>query len=1045
MVVEKSSRVLARPSELETSFRTVRDETLLQFRRHLSAVLSRQAGQVAALCGEVGSGKTFALESLLKHAPCKYLHVSASSSDLDIIQLLPKLEFSSKTQLPRSQQARLETLAKQLCSLAPFILVLENLHELSSEKLEFIKQLASIIPKLRGVGLFVTSRSEVPSSFKRYWLEPLSQQEITALLEGQAKAKLPEEGLEWVFAKSQGNPLFALEFWRYLSQQGYFWSDGSRWHWRTAPKDFVPPTVRAILHEWVYQVAKDDVSKRVLEVRALLPETIHEEVWAEVAELEPPLLRDLQHYLENAGILREGKFVHPLVTQMIREDIAIKERTLYAGRALLALENAGLEPSVTLLGYAKDTCKSLQIYERLASNAKNKNDFARAGHWLALASEGSSGQKQIHLALEAAQLLRHSDLSRALELAQRAVHAPPHTPEAVYLCAELWATQGNTPEAETVLDLLRPQERESQRWWETLIKIHYTSHADYAEVLQLWELRPDFHRYASPETVVYVCAVLGQRGQFKEAFALSQPLLEGKTLEPYLRCRLLEMEATFYSLQGQMNEAARQNAAAIAIARTLDRPDYLAHLLRKEGIYAENQGRFRYTITCYREALQLLSEHGSPLDRASLESILASSLANQGDYEEAETLLLRALSVLEQSDNKLLHCDCRVGLTWLYLDWQPRYAKTMALRHARLALELAQKLGNQQMLYSSLTTLALAEAYAGNGQRATKLARESFDEQYTASSPIRKGHSLYALGMALEATGERDEAISKLSECVGLHLELGLTSSAHRFGLELDRITKNAAGAGERRSWFEAQGLLGSAMIAARYFPQQIADVASATSVPRLCLLGPASLETREKTSPYRGRKRLELLTYLLETRIVGKPEATFLELMDALYPETDELGAKAILKQLVYLLRNQLGSQAIHSTASGYALGELETDVEVFLKRGDSELVRGAYLDGSCAGWYPEAHEQFLDRLKEVALGKLESNPNETLRLAEVWQRMEPYDAQGLSLSLRALQRLGDARKLERLYQQGVQRFKEVGETLPATSEKFLESLTKV
>lgn len=1009
----------------------------MNLRRQLSSVLSKQPGQVVALCGEVGLGKTFALESLLHTAPCNYLYLPASPSELDIIQALQTLAPSLQK---HCSQTPAEIIAKQLTTLAPFVLVVENLHELSAEGLEFMGQLASLIPRLRGVGLFVTSRSEVSSPFKCYWLEPLNHQEVAALLEGQAKNKLPEEGLEWVFAKTRGNPLFTLEFWRYLSQQGYFWSDGSRWHWRTAPKDFMPPTVRALLHEWVSQVAKDEVSKRVLEVRALLPEQISENIWAEVVGLEPLAFSNIQKDLENAGLLREDKLVHPLVTQVLQEDIGAKERTFYAERALIALEKAGLEPSAEIIISANlEKSRTLQIYERLAEVAKAKNDLARAGHWLALASDQSSGEVKLSLALEAAQLLRHSDVSHALELAQKVAHTPPHQIEAVYLCAELWVMQGNTPEAETVLNLLRPTERTTQRWWETLIRLHYSSQANYAEVLRLWESRPEFHVSASPETVVYICAVLGQRGQFKEAFAFSQPLLEQTTLEPYLRCRLLEMQATFYHLQGQSYEAVSQNAAAIAIARTLNRPDYLAHLLRKEGIYAENQGRFSYTIACYREALQLLSEHGSPLDRASLESILASSLADQGEYEEAENLLLKALAVLEQGDNKLLHCDCRVGLALLYLDWQPRYAKVMALRHATLALELARQLGNQQMLHSSLTTLALAEAFSGNGQKATELAHQSFNEKYTASSAIRIARSLYALGMALEAKGEQTEAIAKLSEAVQRHHELGLTATAHRFGLELDRMTANAIKASERRDWFESQNLLGGIKIALCYFPVDVC-AEPLPSLPRLCLLGPALLETGGKTTPYKGRKRLELLTYLLETRIVGKSEATFLELTDALYQGSDELGAKAILKQLVYLLRNQLGPQSIHSTASGYALGDLETDVEVFLTTRDGGLVRGTYLDGVCESWYPEVREQLLDTLKQRVLENLEINPNEALRLGEVWQCMEPYDSRALALSLRVLQRLGDKRKLERLYEQGVKRFKEVDETLPATFETFLE-----
>ena len=116
--------------------------------------------------------------------------------------------------------------------------------------------------------------------------------------------------------------------------------------------------------------------------------------------------------------------------------------------------------------------------------------------------------------------------------------------------------------------------------------------------------------------------------------------------------------------------------------------------------------------------------------------------------------------------------------------------------------------------------------------------------------------------MALEARGEKNEAITKVSEAVQRHHELGLTAIAHRFGLELDRIRADANKAVERRAWFESQGLFGGATVALCYFPLQVTTEAMPT-FPRLCLLGQALLETEGKVAPYRGRKRLEILVYL--------------------------------------------------------------------------------------------------------------------------------------------------------------------------------------
>lgn len=1047
MVVEQSSSVLERPAKLATAFRTSRDETLLPLRRQLSAVLSRQAGQVVGVCGEVGSGKTFVIESLLKNAPCKHLHVSAFLSELDIIQSLPNFKPSQKQLEHLNQSARLEILAKQLSTLAPFVLVLENIHELSAERLEFINQLATLVPKLRGVGLFVTSRTEVPSPFKCYWLEPLTYQDVAALLETQAKNNLPREGLEWVFAKSQGNPLFALEFWRYLSQQGYFWSDGSRWRWRVAPKDFVPPTVRAVLHEWVKAVAKDDVSKRVLEIRALLPDSLNEKVWMEVAGLEPPLFSNIQKRLENMGLVREGKFAHPLVTQIIQEDIGVKERTLYAGRALVALEKAGLEPSATLIANANlEKCKTLQIYERLAEAAKTQNELARAGHWLALAAEHCQGEKQFQLALEAATLLRHTDLARATQMAQLASSSPPHDEEAIFLCAELWLTQGDTEHTETALNLLPLEGRLGQRWWETMIRLHYTAHANYEEVLRLWQSRPDLQETAYPEIVLFIATILGQSGGFAEAYALATPLLNRSDLGPYLRCRVLSLHGVLKFLEGDFATSEAYDLQAIALAKTLERPAYLAQLLRNYAIDAESLNNYTRATQHYREALLLYREHSLPLDFAFTQALLAQTLGDLGKYEEAENLLLESQGILERSDNTLYQCQCQASLAVLYLEWQPPYGGPLALKHAYATLSIARTLDHQEMIQAGLIYSAQAEALFGSSQKALELGQEAIQEHVTGASSVRKAWGALAWGLALEAHGKSEEAKQVLSQASQQLEQDNMHKMAQRYGLEADRLTQNIESARARYQWFNEQGLHGGANVALRYFPGlettnltiQVESVA-----PRLDVLGPTQLEKDGECHVYRGRKRLELLTYLLETRISGRAEASLLELMDALYPEVGEAESKAVIKQLVYLLRHQLGSEAITSTPNGYALGKLRSDVEAFLESPDTALWRGAYLAG-LENWYPEVREVLLQRLEQKVSELVTTNPKEAARVGKFWLEMEPYDLQPVRLLLQAYEASGEPKVAEKLYRESCKRMQEVGETLPLSRQAFLSSVTK-
>lgn len=73
---------------------------------------------------------------------------------------------------------------------------------------------------------------------------------------------------------------------------------------------------------------------------------------------------------------------------------------------------------------------------------------------------------------------------------------------------------------------------------------------------------------------------------------------------------------------------------------------------------------------------------------------------------------------------------------------------------------------------------------------------------------------------------------------------------------------------------------------------------------------------------------------------------------MDVFYPEFPEERARQTLRQMVYLIRGDLGPQSVQSTPSGYALGAAGSDLEEFLESGEAGLWRGPYLQGLSDGW---------------------------------------------------------------------------------------------
>jgi len=204
-------------------------------------------------------------------------------------------------------------------------------------------------------------------------------------------------------------------------------------------------------------------------------------------------------------------------------------------------------------------------------------------------------------------------------------------------------------------------------------------------------------------------------------------------------------------------------------------------------------------------------------------------------------------------------------------------------------------------------------------------------------------------------------------------------------------------------------------------------------------VLGPLRLVRQGKVEEVRGQKRKELLAYLLEARLAGRAEVPQLELLDALYPDEPEDVATGALKQLVFQLRKSLGTGAILRTGSGYALGDLGSDAEGFLKSGDTRLWRGVYREDTQGQNQETVASALYHALYLQAADLLTKDPAEAARLGQLLLTADPYDAEALRLTMNALQACGHQRAVEQLYRQGRSQLAEVGELLPERWTSFL------
>jgi hypothetical protein len=190
----------------------------------------------------------------------------------------------------------------------------------------------------------------------------------------------------------------------------------------------------------------------------------------------------------------------------------------------------------------------------------------------------------------------------------------------------------------------------------------------------------------------------------------------------------------------------------------------------------------------------------------------------------------------------------------------------------------------------------------------------------------------------------------------------------------------------------------------------------------------------------YKGKRRLEMLCYLLEARIAGKSTVDLLELCDVFYAGVPEEEAKRNVKQQMYLIRTGLGQDSIQSTPGGYGLGNVASDAEDFLKTSDTQLWRGPYFDKLGEGWLGGVRDALLQSLSRQTEALLTNHPEESLRLALILLQMEPYNSSFLRLALQASQ-LAQPDQALHLYREAKERFGEVGETLPERLEDFMQT----
>ncbi len=1032
----------------------MRQELISGVARQLSVIASKRVSLAVGLWGEPGIGKTHAAHAVLGRVPYRHLSLHATASPEQLASSLPRAETLpdwARAQLERLERGELleprtlaQTLAAALGQLAPFVLHIEDVHEAGAARLEMIQSLASALERTRGVGLLATSRARLPGPFSNHRLEPMSIAETAVLLRHELQADPPQDGLHYLSSRAQGNPLFALEFARYLRRQGFLWSDGQHWHWRIPPEGFVPVTVEALIAELTSSVSRTEEQQSTLEARAVLPSELPpatlRAVWARVAGLSQGHLEGATIALEQGGVMSGDRVAHPLVAEIVRRDLPDARRIMYARRAMSAFES--LDPVLASEYVGEADLEPEEAADRLEQAARRLNDggdAVRAARLLARAAERSSGERQAALALEAARQLRGFDVLECERLARLAMKSVVFRKDATFLCATAVQVNGRHDEACRLLESLPAAEQTNLEWWQAYLAFQAAS-GHNLETVRVWDERPDFQLIASAWSRYKVISCLIKLSDTVRAEGMISAALRRGDLDPRERARLLDRR-TFILLREAQYEAVERHLTEIIELIGEDAfPSDCAVYYANRSTARTRLKKWTQAKADAERACKLALESGVITYYLGFQTVLALAQIHLKEYEQAELVLLEATSLAQHHSHERL-CDCYSHLSFLYLRWNPPHGPLLARRYAHLALEIARNFERDDALASALEACCRAELRNDAPETALGFAHEL--ERVALRTGLSEDLMASAdqMGRAHAELGQRKLALPYLRRSVELHEAHGNRADAQSAALEIDRLENNVEAARQKLEWFEANDNDQYAAHVRRYFPQL--DRASVIEPPsplaRLNVLGAVTLERDGQPVPTRARKRLEILTYLLETRIAGRSEASTLELVDALCPQTPEPEAKHILKQQMYMIRGSLGGGSVISTPTGYALGAVSSDAEAFLDSDDSSLWRGAYLGGMTLGWRPGVRDALTLALRTKAKTLLENHPKEAARLGSILVEMEPFDAQALHLAVRSQVRAGNLNAARSTYLEGRSRLLEIGQLLPKMMEDFL------
>ncbi len=990
-----------------------------------------EPSQVIWLWGEAGVGKSFLITETIRLLPyrCFSIHATKNTAT-QLLEILPQVLLPAWSVLVTKQnneEALIQSLVATLLELSPCLLSIEDMHEASAVQKIFWQKLCTEIQKNQGIGVVISSRVPPDFAVTSIAVPRLDQTTIQALLEKEMGWLVPSAVSQWIYARTDGNPLFTLEFFKWLIRFGHLWNDTRTWHWREPNDTRLPTRVEVLIEQALDPAMRDANMSQALCSAALLGSQIRNDIWQECSGLSKDKMTSVIQQLERLGILRQAQFTHSLFREVILEIADASQRTSLAQQIFAILKNqdpiaaAQLLQWVTLdapthLAHLEEAViKAIQLQDWLSA-ARLQVQLVATAH--AKAAVVLLKKPPADLLLMAATWVQPHQLSEALTIVQQATLYAADRFEIIKLQIEILARLGKHTEAKALLE----KQPKTAIWHESQIIVLHRG-LQHNKLLNFWETT--MQRQVPSATIARSVARASVNcGEFEQAQMVIEQGLELESLSDYELAQLRYAALFIAHEQHQWQFAIDHCTAFISTTRAY--PDLIEGVYQLRAYAHSALGNPKAAINDIQQSLKLLAQSGHAVLYAQRQSELGYYTLQHGHTDQAEHLLREARLVLER--NQQTHYCCYLERFTALLHWQHQNYN-LALYHAERAVQLATQSQDNNLLGEAIHTLAFIEATLGLPSKALELRIQLLEIRGEKLSQSELIHALAYENLGQKARAEILFQTAQLNK-IPMYFEY----SPDLVMLEHMRFSNDTSNAEKLRQHLEKteQGWL--LQLHQRYFGEK-----QPSYLPVLEVLG----EMRWQSIPIgeRGRKAKELLVLLLEARIEQHPVVSNSLLLEALYPSIEENQANASLKQLIYRVRGLYGNDIILRTEGGYVLKDIQTDVELYLKHHNPELWRGVYIHDLGNEHPSSIRERLIQTLHQDIL-EIQKKPNQhTPKLMRILLELDAYNLEFLRLGLHIFRELNQVATILHIYNLGKIKHAELGIELPETWQEFLKT----